>query len=214
MQYREVGASARVALEDVCSALDPRLTERDAADLVVASCRAQQLFAPVVLVAGERRVTRFRHALPLDQPLGAHAMLVVCAERHGLYANLTRFVHFDAPDAVLARRFAACDEILERMRVDATKPERTLADAFDDCRRFYAEAGFPDGWRDHHQGGITGYRPREFVATPSTDVPLETGQAFAWNPSLVGAKAEETFVLGDDGPDVVTGMTGAGSPSR
>jgi hypothetical protein len=26
------------------------------------------------------------------------------------------------------------------------------AGALADCRRFYAEEGFPDAWREHHQG--------------------------------------------------------------
>ena len=33
------------------------------------------------------------------------------------------------------------------------------------------------------------------IATPYTDVPIEPGMAFAWNPSMTGAKSEETFVL-------------------
>jgi len=91
------------------------------------------------------------------------------------------------------------------MRQEATRPGRTLADAFDDCRRFYAEAGFPDEWRLHHQGGITGYASREVIATPHTEVPIEAGQAFAWNPSITGAKAEETFVLAEDGAELIAG---------
>jgi antitoxin VapB len=90
------------------------------------------------------------------------------------------------------------------MREEATRPSRTLADAFADCRRFYAEEGFPDEWTLHHQGGMTGYASREVIATPQTRQEIEVGQAFAWNPSITGAKAEETFVLIEAGPGVIT----------
>ena len=132
-------------------------------------------------------------------------MLVVSAERGGLYANLTRFVELEEPDAELARRLAACDEILRRMREEATRPGTTLAEAFEACRGFYRDAGFPGEERLHHQGGTTGYGSREVVATPSTPHVIATSQAFAWNPSITGAKAEETFVLTETGPEVVAG---------
>jgi Xaa-Pro aminopeptidase len=131
-------------------------------------------------------------------------MLVVCAERGGLYANLTRIIDFEEPNPGTARRQEACDAILRRMREEATRPGHTLAEALAECRRFYAEEGSPDGWRDHHQGGMTGYASREVVATPETRQRIEAGQAFAWNPSLPGAKAEETFVLTGNGPEVIT----------
>ena len=120
----------------------------------------------------------------------------------GLYANLSRFVHFEPPDAELAARLEACQRILARLRA-ATRPGRTLGDVFDDCRNLYAEAGAPDGWRHHHQGGLTGYRSREVIAAPGVAVEIAAGQAFAWNPSLPGAKAEETFLLTADGPEVL-----------
>jgi Xaa-Pro aminopeptidase len=134
-------------------------------------------------------------------------MLVASSERGGLYANLTRIVELEEPDPELARRLRACDEILTRLREEATRPGRTLAEAFADCRGFYADAGFADEWRLHHQGGLTGYGSRELIATPSTDHVIEPGQAFAWNPSITGAKVEETFVLTEAGPEVVAGQT-------
>ncbi len=147
----------------------------------------------------------YRHPIPRGDALGRRTMLIACAERGGLYANLTRMLHFEEPDRETARRQRACDAVLRRMREEATRPGRTLAEALADCRGFYAEEGFPDGWRDHHQGGMTGYASREVVATPQTRQGIEVGQAFAWNPSLRGAKAEETFILTEGRTEVITG---------
>jgi antitoxin VapB len=99
-------------------------------------------------------------------------MMVLSTERGGLHVNLTRLVNFEEPNAETKRRQAACEQILHRMREEATHPGRTLAEAFDHCRRFYAEAGFSGEWRLHHQGGLTGYAPREVVATPGTTLEI------------------------------------------
>ncbi len=201
-RYRMVGADTMAAVEAACAALNPAMTETEAAGAVIAACRAAGLFASALMVGGAQRIPRHRHPIPAGAPLGARAMVVVCAERGGLYANLTRFLHFEPPDAELAAKLETCQGILARLR-DATRPGRTLGDVFDDCRTFYADAGFADGWRSHHQGGLTGYRSREAIATPGAAIEIAEGQAFAWNPSLPGAKAEETFVLTATGAEVL-----------
>ena len=200
--YGMVGADTMAAVDAACAALTPAMSETEAAGAVAAACRGAGLFPSALMVGGAQRIPRHRHPIPAGAPLGARAMVVVCAERGGLYANLTRFVHFEPPDEELSAKLEACQRILARMR-EATRPGRTLGDVFDDCRTFYAEAGFPDGWRDHHQGGLTGYRSREAIATPGGALTIAAGQAFAWNPSLPGAKAEETFVLTADGPELI-----------
>jgi Xaa-Pro dipeptidase len=202
--YRHLGSDTAEAISEVAASLKPGTNESEAAANLSAACRRRGLFAPVLLAASGARMDCYRHPIPLGEVLGRRAMLVVCAERGGLYANLTRIIDFEEPDREAARRQGACEAILRRMREEATRPGRTLADAFADCQRFYAEEGFPDGWREHHQGGITGYASREIIATPAAHQEIHTGQAFAWNPSLVGAKAEETFVLTDAGPEVIT----------
>jgi Xaa-Pro aminopeptidase len=205
-RYRAVAADTVAAVARACGSLTAGMTETEAAGAVAGECRASGLFTPVVLVGGGGRIVRHRHPVPGGGRLGPRGLVVVCAERSGLYANLSRFVHFEAPDGELARRLVMCEEILTRLR-QATRPGRTLGDVFDDCRRFYADAEFPDQWRHHHQGGLTGYRSREVIAAPGVEVEVTVGQAFAWNPSLPGGKAEETFLLGADGPEVLT--TGA-----
>jgi Xaa-Pro dipeptidase len=204
IQYREVGQRTVAAVEEAAADLTAGTSEFEAAALLEAACRRRGLYSPVVMAAGDERITQYRHPVVYDAVFHRRVMLVVCGERHGLYACLTRFVHFEEPDAELRHRFSACDTILQRMREEATRPGTTLADAFEECRRFYAEAGFPDEWKLHHQGGMTGYATREVVATPLTKDPIQVGQAFAWNPSITGAKSEETFVLTESGPEILT----------
>ena len=54
------------------------------------------------------------------------------------------------------------------------------------------------------QGGPTGYEPRDFLADFESDSPVEVHQAFAWNPSVTGAKSEDTTLAGNDGPEILT----------
>src|SRR5207237_9666636 len=134
-RYRAVGADATAAVDAACAALTPAMTETEAAGAVLAACRAAGLFAPALMVGGAARLPRHRHPVPAGAPLGARALVVVCAERGGLYANLSRFVHFEPPDPELAAKLETCQGILARLRA-ATRPGRTLGDVFDDCRNF------------------------------------------------------------------------------
>jgi Xaa-Pro dipeptidase len=203
-RYRRLGQDTALALSEAAASLSPDTDELEAAAELSAACVRRNIYIPVLLAASEERLVSFRHPVPHGGPLGRQAMLVACAERDGLFASLTRMISFEEPDPHTLRRQEACEEVLRRMREEATLAGRTLAEAFEDCRRFYAEAGFPEGWRDHHQGGMAGYASREVIATPGTHQEIREDQAFAWNPSLVGAKAEETFVLGRDGSEILT----------
>ncbi len=203
--YKRAGAETSAAMEQAAASLSAGTTEDEAAANLTSACRRRGLKTPVVLVAADERITSYRHPIPHGTPIRRRAMLVVCAEKDGLYVSLTRIVHLvEEPDEDFERRQVACEEILHRMREEATRTGHSLADAFANCMRFYAEAGFPDEWRLHHQGGMAGYAAREVIATPKTRQAIEVGQAFAWNPSITGAKAEETFVLTEDGPEVIS----------
>jgi Xaa-Pro aminopeptidase len=213
-RLKRVGADLESALDEAAESVTRGISEHQAADEIAAACRCRGLVPTVLLAATHERIGLYRHPLPSAAKIEGRAMLVASAQRGGLYANLTRIVHFDDPEPRIKRRQELCDEILDRMRDEATRPGRTIAEAFADCQRFYAEAGFPDEWRLHHQGGITGYASREVIATPATETEIVIGQAFSWNPSITGAKAEDTFLLTDSGPETIAGAEVVGTGSE
>ena len=83
--------------------------------------------------------------------------------------------------------------------LDATRPGTPIREVLAAAQHAYAAVGFPNAWQEHHQGGPTGYLTRDFLATPSEERPVIANVAFAWNPSLPHAKAEDTFLCRDGG---------------
>jgi antitoxin VapB len=209
-RLRALGQDATAAMSEAAATVEPGMDEWEAAAALAAACRRRGMHASVLLAAADERIRLHRHPVPVGATIERRAMLVASAERGGLYANLTHIVELEEPDPELTRRAAACGEILARMREEACRPGRTLAEVFEDCKAFYRDAGFPDEWQLHHQGGLTGYASRELIATPASEHVVAPWQAFAWNPSITGAKAEETFLVTDTGPQVIAGAaTGA-----
>lgn len=173
-------------------------SEESVAADVIAALAADGVRAPVMLAAADDRIARYRHPLPSPKRISKRLMLVTVGERWGLHVAATRFRELERTDEELGDRIEAVAQVHAAM-VAATQPGATFGDVLDAARRAYAETGYPDEWRFHHQGGSIGYQGRERIAVPGDATPVEPGMAFAWNPSIAGAKAEETFVMRDDG---------------
>jgi Xaa-Pro aminopeptidase len=187
-----LGRAAEQAVTDAIAAIERGATEDELAASLLG--RLVGIRAPVVLVAADERIERFRHPLPGGQRIGGRVMLVLVGEAWGLHVALTRIRELEEPPTYLADRMRDVLEV-ERAMIDATTPGATLGDVVRAAQAAYAKAGYPDEWRDHHQGGTIAYNGREVVATPGDATVIEPGMAFAWNPSIAGAKAEDTFVL-------------------
>ena len=117
------------------------------------------------------------------------------------------YIHFGRlPDEL--RRKAELVAQVDAAIIAATRPGRTLGEIFQHAVQAYARAGFPDEWRLHHQGGLAGYEPREITVTPESTEAVSLGQAYAWNPSITGAKSEDTILVTQNGNDVLTETPG------
>ena len=193
-----IGGLASRALGDAASALDAGFSERMVAARLHGAIRAAGADLPVALVAGEERLGHVRHPVPTDAPYGRVGLLVVCAQRFGLVASLSRLVAFGSVPEPVA---TALDRVLrvEAAMLSATRPGVATEAVLDAARHAYAAEGVPDAWRDHHQGGPAGYLPRDWLTVPGAQRSLRAGMAVAWNPSLPWAKSEDTFLIEEDG---------------
>lgn len=200
-----LGRDAARAMTSVFRTARPGEREATVAARLAMLLAEDGMAAPVLLAASDERIVRYRHPIPKPKRIEASLMLVIVAERGGLHAAVTRMGWLTGrPDAETVRRYRASARIDAALRA-ATVPGKTLSEVLAAGIRAYGDAGYPEEWRLHHQGGTVGYQPRETIATPASRETVEAGMAFAWNPSITGAKAEETFVLRPDGhAEIVT----------
>ena len=199
-RYRALGAETARALGDVARAARPGDSERATAAELHAALASRGIDPLVALVAGAARLPH-RHPLPTGATLGDRAMLVVCGRRHGLIANATRWLTTSEADDEREARIRS----VEAAYLDATVPGATLDAVLAAGIAGYAAAGFDaEEWRQHHQGGPTGYAGRDPRATPGASDVVQERHAFAWNPSAPGCKVEDTVVAGSAGIEVLT----------
>ncbi|MGM0606282.1 MAG: M24 family metallopeptidase [Halobacteriota archaeon] len=208
--YERLGAETAAAIETICRELQPGDTEHEVAAGVRIALSSQGINAPVVLVGGADRARAYRHFTPTTDRLGDYAIVSVTAERGGLYASLTRTVAFDPPEWLYDRHEAAAT--VEASALGATQRVAgaggTAADVFGVIQDAYDVVEYPDEWKRHHQGGAAGYSGREWIATPSCSVPIRTPMAYAWNPTVRGAKSEGTVLVTAES---ITPLTTTGS---
>lgn len=197
-RYSQIGAQAASAMTEALLAAQPDWTEFELAGAGARALLARGLQPALILAVGARRLPLYRHALPTHAPLENSAMLVFCARGAGLYANLTRFVSFGPLPGALADAHRQVREI-EAEALDQCRPGVGVAEMYATFARAYAHRGCADAIAQHHQGGLTGYQAREVVARPDSPEIIRQHMAVAWNPSVPGAKIEDTFVVGRDG---------------
>jgi len=206
-RYRWVGKQTAAALAATATEIRPGMTEHEIAALLGGKLLSHGITPAVLLIATDGRCFGYRHPIPTDRKLERHAMLVIGARRWGLGVSATRMVHFGAPDAELRRRHEAVCRVDARL-IRETVPGAAVRDIFTRAVETYRDTGYPDEWTLHHQGGATGYAPRDYrggLASPET---VLEGQAFAWNPSITGTKSEDTIIALGEGQEIISASGG------
>lgn len=200
-RFRVLGRLCAETITKAAQAIQPGMSEYELAALLGGEAQKRGVQPIVNLVATDTR--SYRHPLPTAKKLENYALLVLSGRWRGLVCSVSRMVHFGKIPAELECKIRAAARVNAAF-IAHSRPGKALGELLEIGQAAYAEAGFPGEWQYHHQGGVVGYEPREYLATPGgTDV-LAAGQALAWNPTVQGAKMEDTILLGATENEILT----------
>ncbi len=203
-RYRALGEEVTDVFENYCRhEIEPGMTEVEIAANLAPEIRELGVEPTLILVGSDERVLSYRHPIPKDKIVEDYAMVVICAQRGGQFVNMTRTVSFGPVPRDLSERQKVCAEV-DAAAIAGTTVGRPVREVLGDMKGVYAENGYPEQWKLHHQGGATGYLEREYVVTPESGQVVKDNQPFAWNPSNEGAKTEDTILVNEDGFSFIT----------
>lgn len=203
-RYKEICSDAAIALGNAMKQVVSSDREIDVAGLITHALWQADLEIAFLGVAGQERVHKFRHPLPTDAVIGNRVSASICAKRKGLIASVTRIVSFEPISDAMAKDYEAIFKI-EAAMLDATVVGKPFSDPVNAAIAAYSANGFDgDEWTKHHQGGPTGFLPRDWPANTGSARLIANNQPISWNPTGKGFKAEDTILATNSGVKILS----------
>ena len=202
LDYRALCKEAAQILEDTVKELTVGVSGYQLTGEISRRFWAADIEPITILSAFDERALRYRHPLPSADRLQNYALVAVCGRRNGLIASITRNILL-REDPVIIERHAKCAAV-DAAATAMLKPSAAVGEIFDAMAAQYAARGYPGEEQFHHQGGLTGFIPREIRATTGNIHKVREHEVYAFNPSLQGAKCEDTILVTATEPEVMT----------
>lgn len=203
-RFKEICSTAAIALGNAMKEVKSSDREIDVAALITSSLWRSNLEIAFLGVAGQERVTKFRHPLPTSSPIGDRVSASICAKHKGLITSITRIVSFGKLSQEELNGYESIFKV-EAAMFDATVVGQPFSDPINAAIAAYPLNGFDkDEWQNHHQGGPTGFLPRDWPANQGTTRLIAQNQPIAWNPTGKGWKAEDTILATKSGVELLS----------
>ena len=202
-RYKDLGQICGISIAQVCKSIKPGYSEYEVAGMMSNLLIKNKIDPVVLLIASDERIFKYRNPLPTDKKIDKYVMVVIGARICGLIASVTRLVYFGKINSEVRRKHSAVVKVDANM-INVSKPQAKVSEILKKAKEIYKETGFANEWKLHHQGGTTGYAPRDYKAIPDSNEVLYLNQAVAWNPSITGTKSEDTIIVGVNHPEIIT----------
>ena len=185
---------------DFCLQLKPGFLEEEIAYDFTYRLLKKGIRVPVILVGSDERVFKYRHPVATSKKVEKYILLATVAERDGVNISVSRSVYFGKAPEDLNKRQEAVNYI-EAIYCSKSKPGEKLKNILESGKEAYKGVSYENEWKNHTQGGIVAYQPREVLATESCDLQLSSNNLVSWNPTVPGAKAEDIILIKDNGAE-------------
>lgn len=198
-RYLHMGKIFSGIIEGYMATVKPGDSEVKIAGGLSAAMWAAGLEPVLLLVASDHRIYDYRHAIPTEKKLEKFLMISCNARYKGLITKITRMAYFgDLPDDIREQYIKTAH--IENVMADATRPGVDELEVFELARKLYAEAGYPEMWKVHHQGGPQSYTNGFYLMNEDVHGLVREGEVYGYNPSITGTKTEDAFIVTKDGP--------------
>ncbi|HEY9205200.1 MAG TPA: M24 family metallopeptidase [Candidatus Methanoperedens sp.] len=192
-------------VEAVARNLNPGTTEVQVAGELAGRLVSAGIWPEFIMVAADERIIRFHHSISKEIPIKKIALLSVTVHSRGLYTSLTRLVSIGIATPAWRQYQDTCNRI-DAKAIMQSKPGVSVGEIFRAIKQSYEDEGYPDEWEEHHQGGPAGFYGRDYKATENESRCLIERQPIVWNPTVRGAKSEDTILTARKGnfPEIIT----------
>ncbi len=202
-KYKKLAKKTAQIIREIILSVKRGQTEQEIKADLTAELLKNNIHPHLTIVAADQRIFDYRHPISTNKKVDKYLMIVVCAERDGLIVNMTRLLHFGKLPHSLKKKAEAVKKI-DAAFINNTRPQKTAGEVFRKSIKAYDKYAYPDEWKNHHQGGATGYETRDYIANRHTTEVVHKDQAFAWNPSLKGVKSEDTILVKEEENEILS----------
>ncbi len=189
-RLRWLGRATEEILLSVSVGTRPGMTELQIAARMRGEYGELGIDCDVLLVGSDERVTDFRHPVPSPKAVKRYVLMHAAARKWGLHANVTRLLHFGPVPEETRLRHATAGRV-HSVALSMCHEGTRFADILAAQKETYREMGFADEWRNHFQGGLTGYTLGNPELALDNEATVSDNQAFDWFITVTGAKVEE-----------------------
>ena len=202
-RYMQMGKIFSETIESYMKTIRPGDTEIAIAGRLGAKMWENGLEGVLFLIASDERVYKYRHASPTHKKLEKYLNISCNARYKGFVTKISRTLHFGKlPEELKIQHQKTVD--VENKLVAMTKPGVDDLDILEASKKFYAEAGYPDMWKEHHQGGPQSYTNGFYLISPAKHEKVRLNQVYGYNPTITGTKSEDAIIVTENGPIFVT----------